>query len=65
MVRLYPQVKNKGPGRVGNVTVDISWPYEVESGYKKGKHLLYLMTEPEILGNRVSRAAGGVGQWGE
>ncbi|KAI0240277.1 Integrin alpha-PS1 [Lamellibrachia satsuma] len=46
------EVKNKGPGRVMNVTVFISWPYEVESGYSKGKHLLYLMQDPEIAGNR-------------
>ena len=47
-------MKNKGPGRVMNATVYISWPYEVESGYSKGKHLLYLMEAPQINGNRVS-----------
>ena len=47
-------MKNKGPGQVMNVTVYISWPYEVESGYSKGKHLLYLMEAPQINGNRVS-----------
>ena len=45
-----------------NVTVFISWPYEVESGYSKGKHLLYLMQAPEIAGNRVSGTTGEV--WG-
>ena len=45
-----------------NVTVFISWPYEVESGYSKGKHLLYLMQDPEITGNRVSGTTGEV--WG-
>ncbi len=42
------QVTNKGTGHVANSTLWIYWPYEVESGYNEGKHLLYLMEEPRV-----------------
>jgi integrin alpha 7 len=42
------EVKNEGAGKVANSSVFISWPYEVESGYSNGKHLLYILEEPRI-----------------
>lgn len=44
-------VTNRGPWRVKRVQVLIDWPYEVENGYRHGKHLLYLMEAPQVTGN--------------
>ncbi|XP_064648554.1 integrin alpha-PS1-like isoform X2 [Lineus longissimus] len=44
------EVINTGPGTVPSSSVDIFWPYEVENGLDQGKHLLYLMQEPQVEG---------------
>jgi len=41
------QVTYKGSGNVRNIQVVISWPYELQSVYASGKHLLYLAQLPQ------------------
>ena len=41
------QITYKGSGNVRNTQVVISWPYELQSIYASGKHLLYLTQLPE------------------
>ena len=42
------QVRNDGDGLVPSSKVVIHWPYETQSSYEHGKHLLYLMEEPLV-----------------
>ncbi|XP_052246976.1 integrin alpha-6-like isoform X2 [Dreissena polymorpha] len=42
-------VYNNGPGVVESSEITIYWPYEVQSTYPHGKHLLYLMQPPQVL----------------
>ena len=48
------QVKNRGPGRITNLTVLIQWPYGLATKWEKSKHLLYLMRAPLLEGSNVS-----------
>jgi len=41
------QITYKGSGNVRNIEVVISWPYELQSMYESGKHLLYLAQLPQ------------------
>lgn len=40
---------------MANCSVTIRWPYEVESRYPRGKHLLYLLEQPQVCGFLVFR----------
>ncbi|XP_052797585.1 integrin alpha-6-like [Mya arenaria] len=42
-------VYNNGPGTVEASEITIFWPYEVQSTYPHGKHLLYLMNSPQVI----------------
>ena len=46
---LYLQIYNNGPGTVQSADLTIRWPYEVASKYTHGKHLLYLMQQPQVV----------------
>ena len=39
---------NLGPGTVNASEITIKWPDELASGYRHGKHLLYLMQPPQV-----------------
>lgn len=47
-------IYNNGPGTVQSADLTIRWPYEVASKYTHGKHLLYLMQQPQVLGGGES-----------
>ena len=46
------QVINDGPSSVDVLTVDISWPFQVENGKRQGKWLLYLVDHPLLKNGR-------------
>jgi hypothetical protein len=48
MVKHRYTVTNHGPWSVSNVTVELDWPYEVQSIFPKGKWALYLIEMPTI-----------------
>ena len=49
------QVYNNGGGTVQASEITIYWPYELQSSYAHGKHLLYLMHPPEVKVYIMSR----------
>ncbi len=61
------QVTNLGPWSVSNVSVLISWPYEVQSPFPQGKWALYMMEPPmatiPVPGQSVSILTG-IGEGG-
>jgi len=52
------QITYKGSGNVRNTQVLISWPYELQSIYASGKHLLYLTQLPQA--SNITRYQRGV-----
>ncbi|KAK3590412.1 hypothetical protein CHS0354_022534 [Potamilus streckersoni] len=47
-------VENKGPGTIPPSRLTIYWPYELKNkNYARGKHVLYLMQEPQELNNLI------------
>lgn len=50
-INITYHVRNRGPWKAGNISVVISWPYEVENKKKHGKWLLYLMEKPRVDGH--------------
>ena len=49
------EVYNAGPWRVPNLTVVLSWPYQVENGKAVGKWLLYMDETPTVDGTLTRR----------
>ncbi|CAL1274062.1 unnamed protein product [Larinioides sclopetarius] len=50
VVHIY-EIINHGPWLATGVEVVVSWPYEAIGTYEHGKWLLYIVENPEIIGN--------------
>lgn len=50
VVHIY-EIINHGPWLATGVEVFVSWPYEAIGSYEHGKWLLYLVENPEVIGN--------------
>ncbi|GFT77731.1 integrin alpha-PS1 [Trichonephila clavipes] len=50
VVHIY-EIINHGPWLATGVEVFVSWPYEAIGSYEHGKWLLYIIENPEVIGN--------------
>ncbi|KFM66138.1 Integrin alpha-PS1, partial [Stegodyphus mimosarum] len=50
VVHIY-EIINHGPWLATGVEVVVSWPYEAADSYEHGKWLLYIVENPEVIGN--------------